>query len=179
MRVVREPVLGTLVAAVMLSAVAACGSTVVTPSPSSAGPSLAATPTAGLPIAPTPVPTDVGATPRPSPPAQSDTDWGRIWDGLPASFPHYPGASPTETGEGPASAILDVGAVDPAEVAAYYTSALEFDGYVTLTGSGPREDGSDEIEWAGEATCRIRATITPLGGTTVVTILYRADCPFD
>jgi hypothetical protein len=75
--------------------------------------------------------------------------------------------------------VLDVGDTDPAEVAAYYVAALEAAGYSTLARSDPREDGSIEAEWAGDTTCRIRATVTPLGGTTIVTILYGADCPFD
>jgi hypothetical protein len=163
----------------LIVVLAGCGSNVTTPGPSGGLPTATAS---GQPTAshePTAVPTDVGATPQPSPPSQSDTDWGRIWDSLPAAFPQFPGASPTETGEGPASAILDVGDADPAEVAGYYVSALESAGYSTLARSGPREDGSIEVEWAGETTCRIRATITPLGGTTIVTILYGADCPFE
>lgn len=128
---------------------------------------------------PTDVPTDPGASPVATPPGQTDTEWGRIWDAVPATFPTYPGQSPTETGEGPASAVLDVGDAEPAEVASFYRSAFEVAGYATLSSNGPREDGSFEIESTGETTCRILTTITPMGGLTVVTILYRADCPFD
>lgn len=153
---------------------AACGPTVVTSNPS------AALPTATAPTTmPTPVPTDPGTTARPSPPTQTDTEWGRIWDALPEAFPRYPGANPTETGEGPASAILDVGDAEPAGVATFYQSALEGATYSTLSMSGPREDGSWEIESAGEATCRTRTTIAPLGGSTIVTILFGAACPFE
>jgi hypothetical protein len=133
-----------------------------------------ATPSTG----PTDVPTDPNATPPPTLPTQTDTEWGRIWDDIPPSFPTYPGAAPTEAGEGPASAVLDVGDVEPAEVAGYYVPAVESLGYSTVSRSDPREDGSIEIEWAGETTCRIQATITPLGGSTIVTILYGAGCPF-
>jgi hypothetical protein len=132
-----------------------------------------------VPNGPTSIPTDPDATPQPTVPSQTDTAWGRIWDGLPRGFPEYPGAAPTETGEGPASAILDVGDVEPAEVAGYYVAALELLGYSTLSRSDPREDGSIEVEWAGETTCRIRMTSTPLGGTTIVDILYGAGCPFE
>lgn len=159
-------------AIVLLSA---CGQNVTTPTPSGTGAPPSATPSDG----PTAVPTDADTSPEPSLPGQSDTDWGRIWDALPASFPEFAGASPAETGEGPASAVLDVGDTDPAEVAAYYVGALEAAGYNTLARSDPREDGSIEAEWAGDTTCRVRATITPLGGTTIVTILYGADCPFE
>jgi hypothetical protein len=118
-------------------------------------------------------------TVRPSPPSQTDTVWGRIWDALPETFPAFPGAGPTEIGDGPTSASLDVGDAAPAEVAAFYESALVRAGYATLTNSGPREDGSWEIESTGPSACRVRTTVTPLGGTTVVEILYGADCPFE
>ena len=123
---------------------------------------------------PTPTPRPTGTAPT-----QTDTDWGRIWDGLPDGFPEYPGAALSETGEGPASAILDVGDVEPAEVAGYYVPALERLGYSTLARSDPREDGSIEVEWAGEGTCAIRITATPAGGTTLVEVLYGSGCPFE
>ncbi len=134
----------------------------------------ATTETAG----PTLVPTDPGATAHASPPSQTDTEWGRIWDGLPEGFPNFPGAGPTETGEGPASAILDAGTAEPAEVATFYKSALEGTRYTTVSLSGPREDGSWEVESISDGGCGIRVTVTPLGGSTIVTILYGADCPF-
>ncbi|MEO7663599.1 MAG: hypothetical protein ABIV26_00610 [Candidatus Limnocylindrales bacterium] len=133
-------------------------------------PSAAATPTR--------VPTDAGATPGSTATSQTDTDWGRIWDALPAGFPQFAGASPTETGEGPASATLDVGDAAPAEVATFYQSTLETAGYSTVSMSGPREDGSIEIQSTGDGSCQVRTTIAPLGGTTIVTILYGAGCPF-
>ena len=165
----------TALLALVIVLLAGCGQNVTTPTPSATDAPPSATPSDG----PTAVPTDAGTSPEPTPPGQSDTDWGRIWDALPESFPEFAGASPAETGEGPASAVLDVGDTDPAEVAAYYVGALEAAGYSTLARSDPREDGSIEAEWAGDTTCRVRATITPLGGTTIVTILYGADCPFE
>lgn len=165
-------VAGSIPAAVLAVVLAAC-TTITDPSPTASPADATGSPR------PSGVPTDVGATPEPSLPSQSETAFGTIWDGLPEAFPEFPGAGPAETGEGPASAILDVGDTDPAEVASFYVSALEFAGYHTLATSEPREDGSIEVEWAGETTCRILATITPLGGTTIVSILYRADCPFE
>lgn len=161
----------------LVAVLGGCGPNVKTPSPTAVAPS--STPGATPSPGPTAIPTDAGTSPRPSVPGQTGTEWGRIWDALPEAFPAYPGAGPTETGEGPASAVLDVGDTEPAEVAAYYVAALEVAGYSTLARSDPREDGSIEIEWAGEASCRIRATVTPLGGTTIVAILYGADCPFE
>lgn len=168
----------SLIAGACLAVLLGACTTISDPSPNGSPVGPDASQGAGSP-GPTLVPTDVGASPRPSPPDQTDTEWGRIWDALPGTFPEYPGASPTETGEGPASAILDVGDVDPAGVASFYDSAFEFAGYATLSIDGPREDGSWEIESVGETTCRILTTITPLGGSTIVTILYRADCPFE
>ncbi|HEY7591470.1 MAG TPA: hypothetical protein VH723_10785 [Candidatus Limnocylindrales bacterium] len=115
--------------------------------------------------------------PTGTPSTRTDTEWGRIWDGLPASFPRFPGAQPTETGDGPASAVLDVPG-DVATVTEWYQSALEHAGYSTLSLSGPLEDGSMEIDSMGPILeCLVRTTIAPLGGETIVTILYGADCP--
>lgn len=164
---------------VLIAGLAACAPTVTPTASTGTGPTptSSATPSA-TPATPSPVPTDAGASPVATIPPQTDTDWGRIWDALPAGFPAFASARPTETGTGPASATLDVGATDPMEVATFYQSALEGAGYSTVSMSGPREDGSIEIESAGAGTCRVRTTVTPLGGTTIVTILYGADCPF-
>lgn len=124
------------------------------------------------------IPTDPGTTPAPTPPGQTDTAWGRIWDGLPTGFPAFPGTKRTETGEGPASAILDAGAADPAEVASFYESALEGARYSTVSLAGPREDGSWEVESASDGGCGIQVTVTPRGSSTILTVLYGAACPF-
>ena len=117
------------------------------------------------------------ATPAPSV-AQTDTEWGRIWDAVPPSFPVYTGAKPTETGSGPASAEYDVDGT-PAAVTDFYRGALEAAGFATEGVDGPLEDGSLVISSTGEpGGCRVRTTVAPLGGTTVVTILFGAECPF-
>ena len=171
----RAPVNATALIVLALAA-AGCGPLNSTSSGSGSlppGPTASATPDL------TPVLTDPGATPGPTLPGHTDTAWGRIWDALPITFPTWPGARPTETGEGPASAILDAGAAEPAAVASFYESALGAAGFSTVSMSGPREDGSREIEaTAGEAGCHARITVTPLGGTTIITILFGADCPF-
>ena len=162
----------SLATAMLVAVVSSC----TTDSTATPGPS--GSPTAA-PSTPSAVPTDSDATPAGTAPSQTATEWGRIWDGLPDGFPEYPGAAPTETGAGAASAILDVGDVEPAEVAGYYVPALERLGYSTMAQSDPREDGSIEVEWAGETTCLIRITATPTGGTTVVEVLYGSGCPFE
>jgi hypothetical protein len=94
-----------------------------------------------------------------------------IWDALPAGFPAYPGAQPTETGAGPASAVLQVRAT--VQVAAdFYREALEAAGYRIEATNGPLEDGSIVIDAAGDGACRIQVAVAPLGGVTVATIFY-------
>lgn len=147
-----------------------------TPAPSATPP-----PSPGLPSA-TPdltlIPTDPGTTPAATQPGQTDTEWGRIWDALPEGFPAYPGSHPTETGEGPMSALLDAGSAAPAAVANFYATALEAAGYTTTALSGPREDGSWELESGAGGGCLARVTATPLGSATIVAILFGAGCPF-
>jgi hypothetical protein len=107
----------------------------------------------------------------------TQTDWGTIRDALPPGFPRFPGSRPTETGEGPATAVFDAPA-DVSTVTTWFQGALEGAGYSTLSLSGPSEDGSMEIESVGPTTqCRVRTTVAPLGGSTIVTILYGAVCP--
>jgi hypothetical protein len=132
-----------------------------------------------------------GSTTQPLPPATSplsgasllplggttETEWGTIHDTLPPGFPRYPGSNPTETGAGPASGVFDVPA-DVSTVTTWFQGALEGAGFSTLSLSGPAEDGSMEIESVGlTAQCRVRTTVAPLGGSTIVTILYGAVCP--
>ncbi len=140
-------------------------------------------PTSNLPTATpavssaTPSPT-VEPTPGSTKPGQTDTDWERIWDDIPAGFPSYPAAHPTETGQGPASAILDAGTAKPAQVTEFYRSAFAAAGYAIVSKDGPREDGSYELIVSGQGGCHIRITTAPLGGSTIITILYGAQCPF-
>jgi len=158
--------------AVLLLAVAACSPSApsVTPRSSAVG-----TPAASL----TPVP---GGTDRPASsgePSQTDTDWGTIWDALPASFPIYPGSIPTETREGPVSASLAVGA-SAEEAFGFMQSALQSAGYKTESANGPFEDGSFVINSVSEAPgCAVETRLTPLSGTTQMTVMFGAQCPFE
>jgi hypothetical protein len=153
--------------------IAGCGSPV--DPPPSATPGTTTPPPNATPILVTPSP-----SPSPTPttaPGLTATDWGTIWDALPPGFPRYPGSEPTETGEGAASAVLDVPA-DVQTVTTWLQAALEQAGFSTFTLSGPAEDGSMEIESVGPVDeCRVRTTIAPLGGSTIVTILYGGSCP--
>lgn len=118
-----------------------------------------------------------GPTKNPVPMPQTDTPWGRIWDALPPDFPLPAGAQPTQTGDGPASAVLDVPG-DAITTMEFLQSALELAGFPTESLSGPLEDGSRVLESSGEGACRVQTSVAPLGGTMIMTILYGAACPF-
>ena len=107
-----------------------------------------------------------------------DTDWGPIWDALPAGFPVFPGAVTSNelTTSAPVSATLASG-TSADEIATWMQSHLELATYSTEALSGPLEDGSFVIDSVGDAGCRIETTITPAGGSTIITVRYGADCP--
>ena len=156
--------------------VAACAAS---PAPSAATqPSTATQPS----VAPGPS-TDVSQAPATSPAAsgpgplvgQTDTDFGRIWDSLPPSFPHYPGAKPSEP-TGPASATLVIPS-DVQTATSWMKAALDAGEWVTIVG-GPLEDGSMALDSAGTGDCHANTRIAKVGGVTMMTILYGASCPF-
>ena len=111
--------------------------------------------------------------------AQTDTEWGRIWDSLPADFPSYPGATPAEeTATGPASADLVVTGGDARTIATTMQAALTAAGYSTAGLSGPLEDGSFTLDMTGPpAGCKVELRVTPTGGLTSLKVLYGAACP--
>ena len=76
-------------------------------------------------LAPRPsVPPSITGTPPVT--SQTDTDWGRIWDTLPSTFPTVSGASPgEETATGPASADLVVDGLDAKAVVTALETQLE------------------------------------------------------
>ena len=147
-----------------------CAAT-VEPSPS---PSPAPTPS----LTPVPGGSNPSALPEPTTPTQTDTEWGRIWDAIPALFPRFPGSIPTETGEGPVSAALAVPA-GPKETAEFFNPALAQAGFQPVSMSGPFEDGSYVLDAGGAGDCNVQVRLTPLSGTTLMTVLYGADCPFE
>jgi hypothetical protein len=127
----------------------------------------------------TPVPGGGGASAAPGgTPTQTDTAWGRIWDAVPASFPRPESAHPADSISGPVSAAFSVGA-GPAAVVATMKAGLDVDVYATDV-SGPLEDGGYVLDSIGStAGCRVQTTITPLSGTTLMTVLFGAGCPFE
>lgn len=181
-RSVPRPSGGVAALAVAVLLAAGCGSPPATPTTSGSprtNPTSEATPNASDPTA---VP---GGSANPAPsdsaglPTQTDTEWGRIWDAVPASFPTFPGAFPTEAIEGPVSASFGLPA-GPQEAAVFMQAAVETAGYSTEALSGPFEDGSYVLDSVGETPeCRIQTRLTPLSGTTNMTILFGAACPFE
>ena len=111
---------------------------------------------------------------------QTDTDWGRIWDALPASFPVYPDAVETEeAGAGePVSATFSTAAAAD-ELATWMQSRLELATFSTEALSGPLEDGSFVLDSVGDEGCRVQTSVAPAGALTIVTVRYGADCPFE
>ena len=151
---------------------AACG-----PGPSTAapGPTGTAVPTTSA-TASTP-----GRSPAVSAGAvgQTDTEWGRIWDTLPAGFPTIQGATlGDEAGPGPASAKFVVNGDVAKTVITSLRTSLEAAGFSTTAYSGPLEDGTYVLDLRGVTDdCKVHAIASPQGTLTSVAILYGAVCP--
>jgi hypothetical protein len=176
-----------LVAGSIALAVAACGTTGPSASPSAESTEVAAaspTPAPTLAASPSeaPEPTAVpgGQTVSPGPPATHKptttvTDWGVILDRVPDDFPRYPGAKDTEVDE-PVSAAL-IAEADVETVARWYRDALEAAGYGTLDLSDPLEDGSRVLDSQTDLPeCQVQTTFRPEGGSTMITVLFAAGC---
>jgi hypothetical protein len=172
-------------AAVLALVLAACGGG-ATPSPSAAtsDPSVTAAPATPSATASAPTPTDIpgGSDRTPGPePGTIETSWGTAWETLPDGFPLPPGLTPAEPGdpaEEPSSGAFVVErAVD--DVAEQARAALDGAGYSIEALGGPAEDGSLVIDAVGQdPACRIRVTVRPLGGLTLVSVLFGAACPW-
>jgi len=128
-----------------------------------------------------PTSTSTSTTTRPTTapglPTQTDTEWGRIWDALPSSFPTITGAVPaTDTGDGAASALLALQAPDAMVIAAFYRDALHATGMVAST-DGPLEDGSVTVSGSDGDGCAVLVSVKPARSTNLISVLYGAGCP--
>jgi hypothetical protein len=114
------------------------------------------------------------------PVTQTDTDWGRIWDSVPAGFPLPPGAvASEETGGGPVSATWTVAGTDGADLAEWMQSELELATYSTEALSGPLENGEYVLDSVGDDGCRMEVALTPRDGLTTVSVRFGAACPYE
>ena len=161
---------------------AACGAATATPPPTV--PPASPPPASTGSSAPEPTPVPGGSTVRPTPATvsaatQTDTDWGRIWDALPAWFPVPPDAVPTETGEeGAVSASLAAGG-SAQSVATFMQTGLTGAGFSFESVEGPADDGSLTLNAVGpDPACKVQLRVRPLSGTTNLVVLYGAACPF-
>lgn len=151
------PVVAILTAAVMLSA---CGTD---------DPTTSATPSGGPSVAPSA--SVAGGT-------QTETEWGRIWDDVPAGFPRFPQSTVADDiSPDPVSATYAVDHDNTAQIAGWMQNALETASLRTESLSGPLEDGGFVIESVGEGECRIQTSVQPMGGLTFVIVRYGAACP--
>jgi hypothetical protein len=158
--------------------IAACGSAEQSPGPSPSGgstitPGPAASGASAEPTEPASAPVD-----HPGADTQTDTAWGRIWDGVPAGFPIFPGSTIAgDTSPDPVSATYSVANDDTAVIATWMQAALENASFRTEALSGPLEDGSFVLEMVGQGECRLQVMVVPMGGLTFVTVRYGAACP--
>lgn len=109
---------------------------------------------------------------------QTDTAWGRIWDGVPEAFPIYPGATRADDATTEVmSATFALQGADPRTVVGWMQTELERATFATAALNGPLEDGSYVLESTGVSECRIEVAVAPLGGLTTVSVRYGAACP--
>jgi len=180
----RAPIAAVASVVLVVALVAGC-TAAATPAPSPA-PSEAASPSpspsAGPPTtAPSASPSASPATASASPAGQTTTDWGRIWDAVPAGFPVHPDAEATVPTSAVSGAWVLSGTDATADaVTSWYRSALEAAGYRTDAVTGPFEDGSEVIDSIGSsADCKVQTRVEPHADQAMVTILFGAACPFD
>lgn len=159
-----------IVAITLAILLAGCGPAASTPAASPARSEAGVTAVPGR--LPSPV---VGATI--APPTTTDTEFGRIFDALPPSFPKLLGQEPAETGAGPTSgsfaANMSVG-----DARKIMEVSLIAQGWTVEVGS-PLEDGTIVLEATStKAGCKTEVRFTPRSGTVIMSVLYGASCPF-
>jgi hypothetical protein len=163
---------------------AACGASGPTLRPSTAPtPTSTTAPTTApddSPTAPPLTPVPGGASEDPVPPPDNtgttQTEWGRILDAVPDTFPTYPGAEPADLPEGPNSgAWLTDAAID--DVVPWYRTAIEDAGFTIDNLSSPLEDGSRVLDVVGDLPeCKAQVTFRPENGSTIIIVMYGAGC---
>ncbi|MEO5704166.1 MAG: hypothetical protein ABIZ52_03700 [Candidatus Limnocylindrales bacterium] len=116
----------------------------------------------------------------PNLPPQSDTEWGPIWNSLPASYPVFAGAEVADAEQGPVSGAFTVASnvAAPLVIAEFYRDALEEQGFGGTGLDGPLEDGSFTVWSSNSYGCDSLVTILPRGTESYITVLYSAGCDF-
>ena len=117
----------------------------------------------------------------PNLPPQSDTEWGRIWNSLPPSYPVPAGAQVADADQGPVSGAFTVASdvATPLAIAEFYRDELEQQGFGGTGLDGPLEDGSYAVWSSTGYGCDSLVTILPRGGESYITVLYGAGCQFN
>ena len=164
----RFPILAVALAVLAIGCGSSAAATSSASSRTAVAPSLTAVP--GGPASPV-VRATVG------PPTTTDTDFGTIFDSLPASFPTLPGQEPADTGAGPTSGSFALN-VTPQQAMLAMRAALAGADWTVDVGS-PLEDGTVVLEAThAPAGCKTEVRFTPLSGTVIMSVLYGASCPF-
>ena len=166
------PIIAAAAAALVLAACTAAATPAPTVPPTGA---------ISTPVVATPAPASLGPAasiaPSPSAAGTTSTDFGAIRDAVPPTFPLPPDLQPADLPDGAFSGTYSTPTASGA-VATAISAGLEFAGWTAVTTSGPTEAGEVTIDATGTAAgCRTRVTVGPLGGLTVVKVLYGATCP--
>ena len=115
----------------------------------------------------------------PTPPGQSNSAFGLIWNSVPDSFPVPIDAAEADPLQGPVSGAWSVPVADvnaPA-LAGFYRDALDELGWAVAV-DGPLEDGSYTVASMNGQGCETLTTILPRGDASLITTLFGAGCPF-
>ena len=168
-------VTGALLALGAAGCVAGATPSVTTPSADTATPATPAAVASPGPTSPA-TPTQAAEASPETPIPTTRTDWGVILDAVPSAFPRYPTATTTEPPPEPVSAALETDAsVD--EAATWYRDALASAGFSSIDLANALEDGTRVLDAATDASaCRVQLTFRPLGGSTMIIVLYGAGC---
>ena len=111
-------------------------------------------------------------------PTTTNTEFGKIFDALPPSFPKLPGERPADTGAGPTSGSFaaNMSVTDARKI---IEVSLIAQGWTVAVGS-PLEDGTVVLEATGaKPACKTEVRLTPASVTVTMSVLYGASCPFN
>ena len=88
----------------------------------------------------------------------------------------YPGAAAVDPMDGPATHAWEAVA-PPDEVAGWYADTFEELGWSHIDLGSPLEDGTQVLDLGTDLPeCRVQLTFRPLGGSTMIILMYGAGC---